>query len=178
MYKKVNILFMSSIFLMTLFLFTSCINDDEPDGGNISINDTLPQFAVVMNNGETVNTQSFLGKIGIIMFFNTNCQDCRKELPVIQQLWDIYNEDDDLKIVAISREEGEDEILEYWNENSLNLPFSPQNNRDVYSLFAKSIIPRIYISNQEGKVIFMSGDEDMPTLDMLVETIETLLIQN
>lgn len=153
-------------------MLTACINDEEPDGGNLSLNDNLPLFSVIMNNGEEISTQSLKGKIGVIMFFNTNCSDCQKELPVIQDLWDIYKGDNDVMIVPISREEGIQEIIEYWTENNLTLPFSAQENRDIYSLFAKSIIPRIYISNSEGTIVFMSGDEDMPSLTLLIDTIE------
>ena len=160
-------------FWLGLLLVSSCVNDNEPAGGNISLHDKLPQFSVVMNTGETFNTQNLMGKISLIMFFNTNCPDCQKELPVIQELWEIYAEDDNVAIIPISREEGEEEILEYWTENNLSLPFSPQENRDIYSLFAKSIIPRIYISDRNATVVFMSGDENMPSLGKLTATIES-----
>ena len=162
--------------LLSIFLFQGCVNEDEPSGGNIEINDMLPQFSVQMNDGNIITTQDFLGKIGVIMFFNTNCPDCREELPVIQELWEKYKENDEILIVPISRDESLEEILEYWTNNNLNLPFSPQNNREVYSLFASSIIPRIYISDKMGKIVFMSGDDDMPSYKQLSNFIESILL--
>ena len=173
MNRKVNIFILSICFVLALFYLSSCINDKEPDGGNIYLHDKLPQFSVIMNTGETISTRNLIGKIGLIMFFNTNCPDCQKELPVIQQLWENYVENDNVLIVPIAREEGEEEILDYWRENNLSMPFSSQETRDIYSLFAKSIIPRIYISDREGRVIFMSGDEDMPSYELLTEIMES-----
>ena len=174
--------FTINLFLVGIisFLLAGCVNDEDPDmnGGNISLYDKIPQFSVVMNSGETICTQSLFGKTGLIMFFNTNCPDCQKELPVIQQLWEKYRHVDDLLIVPVAREEGRDEILEYWSENNLTLPFSPQDNREVYSLFAKSIIPRIYISDRDGRVIFLSGDDDLPSLELLTEIIESQINMN
>lgn len=174
MNKKLD-LFNFAFCLPILFLFLACVNEDEPKGGNVSINDKLPQFSVNMSNGETFTNQSLIGKVGVIVFFNTNCPDCQEELPVIQELWEKYEEDDNVLILPISREEGEKEISNYWTLNNLTLPFSPQENRNIYSLFATSGIPRIYISDKEGRVIFMSDDKDMPSLGLLIKTIESYI---
>ena len=173
MNKKHKFTFNLFIVGIISFLLAGCVNDEDPDmdGGNISLYDKIPQFSVVMNNGETVNTQDCIDKICVLMFFNTNCPDYQKELPVIQELWQLYKDDNDVIILPISREEGEEEINKYWMDNNLTMPFSPQENREIYSLFAKSIIPRIYISNPEGIVVFMSGDEELPSLDLLTDTM-------
>ena len=173
MNKKLKIAIDLFLLGIVSFLLAACVNDDEPDGGNISLYDKLPQFSVVMNNGETITTQDLIDKICLIMFFNTNCPDCQKELPVIQELWQLYKDDNDIIILPISREEGEEEINKYWMDNNLTMPFSPQENREIYSLFAKSIIPRIYISNRDGIVVFMSGDDDLPSLNLLIKNIKS-----
>lgn len=163
---------LSLLITFTVF-FQGCINDKEPEGPSLVVGDSLPVFSVVMNNGEMISTTSLKGYIPVIVFFNTNCGDCRKEFPVIQQLWDIYKDNEFVKIVLISREEGEGKILEYWKENNLTMPFSAQENRDVYSLFAQSVIPRIYIADTAGIIKYSFGDTDLPTLQILLNCIET-----
>lgn len=152
-----------------------CINDDEPkDGPTLTVGDHLPEFSVTLNNGEIISPQTLEGKISVIVFFNTGCGDCRQELPVIQQLWNQYKDDSEVVIALIAREETEPEIEAYWNENNLTMPFSPQENRNVYSLFAPSVIPRVYISNQELIITASYGDTDMPSLERLISDIESL----
>lgn len=159
--------------LLMMFVCTTagCVTDNEPEGPSLQVGDPLPQFNITMNNGEVISTTSLIGKVSVIVFFNTDCSDCRKELPVIQELYDYYKGVTEVKIVAIAREEVAPEIEKYWEENGLTMPFSPQKTREIYSLFAPSIIPRIYISNTSGVITATFDDSDMPTFDALVMEI-------
>ena len=172
---KTKIKFPVYIFLVLLLVLCGCINDKEPDGIEVKVGDYLPDFSVTMSNGEKIETGNLIGSVGLIMFFNTNCQDCRKELPVIQEVWDYYYGNKKVKIVLISREESQEEIKKYWEENNLSMNYSPQRNRYVYNLFAKTLIPRIYIYDKEGKVIFASDDSNLPTSQTLIKIIDSLI---
>ena len=160
-----------SLLMMFVCTTTGCVTDDEPEGPSLIVGDSLPLFSVTMNNGEVVSTESLKGKVGVIVFFNTGCSDCRKELPVIQQLWEEYKLDPSVKIAMIAREESEEEIEKYWSENGLSMSYSPQENRVVYNLFAPSVIPRIYISNPSGVITAIFDDSDMPDKTRLVSEI-------
>lgn len=164
--------FILTVMVMVTVLIQGCVADKEPDGASLEPGDSLPQFSLTLSTGQYVDTQTLIGKLGIIIFFNTNCRDCQKELPVINDLWERYRYKNEVIILAVSREEGEEEIKEYWEANNLTMPYSAQKNREIYSLFAKNIIPRIYISDFSGKIIFMSDDSDLPTLQSLIEVIE------
>lgn len=169
------------IALLMMFVCTTqgCISDDEPDGILLGVGDELPVFSVTLNNGNEVSTSSLLGKVPVIVFFNTNCGDCRQELPVVQQLWDAYKDHSEVEILLISREESAREIQEYWEANGLTMPYSAQETREIYSLFAPSVIPRIFIADKEGKITASYGDKDMPSLSMLAEDIsKNLYITN
>lgn len=160
--------------LMAMVCTTAgCVNDDEPKGTALGVGDSLPQFSVTMSNGDMVSTNTLFGKVSMIVFFNTNCGDCQKELPVVDQVWEYFQGNPNIVIAPIAREESNDEILKYWQENSLSMPYSPQDNRDVYSLFAPSVIPRIYIADTNGVITAAYGDTDMPDFAAIVTAIET-----
>ncbi|MCH5240502.1 MAG: TlpA family protein disulfide reductase [Muribaculaceae bacterium] len=164
-----------SLLLMScLTLLSACVNDNEPSGPSLSVGDPLPSFSVVMNDGETVSNISLLGKTSVIIFFNTACPDCQKELPVVQQLWEIYEDDPNIKIIAIAREENEKKISDYWNQNNLTIPWSPQESREVFSLFAPSIIPRIYISDSQTIIRDIFTDNPLPSLETLLTSLESI----
>ena len=78
---------------IVLAVFSSCITDDDDDRGDFALvaGDALPQFSVEMSDGGVLNTQSFSGKVGVIVFFHTDCPDCQKELPVIQKVYDLVS---------------------------------------------------------------------------------------
>lgn len=154
---------------------TGCISDDDPEGPSIAIGDKLPEFSVTLNNGEEISTGSLYGKVSVIVFFNTGCSDCRNELPVIQQLWESFKDNPQVAIVLIAREENETEIEEYWKANGLTMPYSPQDTREIYNLFAPSVIPRIYVADRKGIIIAAYGDTDMPSHTILEEIIKSCL---
>ena len=159
--------------LMTLVCTTQgCIADEEPQGPALGPGDSLPEFAVSMNNGDLVSTNTLFGKVSMIVFFNTECSDCQKELPVIQQVWQYFQGNPNIVIAPIAREESNEEILKYWETNGLSMPYSPQETREIYSLFAPSVIPRIYISDTNGVITASYGDTDMPDYATLVTAIE------
>lgn len=161
-----------SLFTLLVCTTPGCINDEEPRGVTLGVGDSLPEFSVTMSNGEMVSTNNLFGKVSMIVFFNTNCKDCQEELPVVQQVWQYFEGNSNIVIVPIAREESHDEILTYWQENSLSMPFSPQENREVYNLFAPSVIPRIFIADTNGVITAAYGDQNMPDFATLVSNIE------
>lgn len=160
-----------------LFVCTTqgCVTDDDPKGTALTVGESLPKFSVTLTDGTIVSDATLTGKIGVIVFFNTGCGDCRRELPVIQQLWEIYKDNPQIVIAPIAREESLESISTYWDQNGLTMPFSPQDNKDVYLLFAPSVIPRIFITDPRGVIRFTSDDSDMPSLDALEKVINSLL---
>lgn len=166
--------YLSIIYILLVCSLQGCISD-EPKGTALQPGDSLPFFGVSLSDGSIVSNSSLMGKVGVIVFFNTDCLDCQKELPIIQQLWDEFKDDSQVVIAPIAREESEQHIENYWVKNNLTMPYSPQESRAVYNLFASSVIPRIFISNPEGIITFSSGDQDMPNLSDLKSAINSAL---
>lgn len=98
-----------------------------------------------MNDGSTLTTDSLRGKPSVIVLFSTTCPDCQRELPGINQRYLAHGAD--TTFVAISREQGDKEVSTYWAEHKLSLPYSAQEDRTVFELFARKRIPRIYVSD-------------------------------
>lgn len=133
-------------------LMSGCIKDELPEEHSLQPGDRVPAFSVTMSDGSTFRSSELQGKRGMIVFFNTECPDCRRELPKVQQAYDRVKDDPDYKVICIAREEEKEEIAAYWSENGLTLPYSPQSDRSVYNLFATVSIPRVYITNQDSVI--------------------------
>jgi len=172
-----------SLLFVCLILFTlslpGCIkeNEEEYEGGNISVNDKLPSLSLALSDGTDINDEALNGKISVILLFTTSCKDCRQQLPIIERLYKNYFENDNIVIIGISRSEGEKSIYDYWQANNLTFPFSPQNDRLVYSLFASSGVPRIYISDRSRTVKAVFDDNPVASYEKLSSAIDNLLKQ-
>lgn len=134
----------------------SCSMGDDVDVAEerVGVGDRVPAFTVsVVENGN--RTEFSTGDISgetVIVFFNTGCEDCRRELPRLNGYYLSHREEKGFRMVAISREEGEESVAEYWAANGLAIPYSAQTDRRIYSLFASSIIPRVYFCSAEGVI--------------------------
>ena len=106
---------------------------------------TLPDTVDVIDGPTRTlfNTNSLQGST-VIIFFNTGCKDCQRELPELNAYYLRHRDEPGFRMVAIAREESEESISAYWLEHGLSIPYSPQTDRRIYNLFATSIIPRIY----------------------------------
>lgn len=130
-----------------ILCITSCVTEKEEPEWFLQPGDKLPQFEVTTIDGRKVVSADSYSHELVIVFFNTTCPDCQKELPILQKQYEDnlrLPENERLQYICISREEGADEIEQYWSENHLSLPVSAQNDRKLYSKFASVGIPRIF----------------------------------
>lgn len=164
------------LFLFGLFL-TGCISDGEEKltGANISVNDKLPVFSVELAGGTTVTNNSLDEKVSVILFFTTKCGDCQEQLPVVEKLYNLYKDNTEVIILGITRADGAQSVSKYWKSNSFTFPYSPQDDRTVFELFASHTVPRIYISDKNQIVRFISTDNPKASLNQLVSNINDLL---
>ncbi|MBR1808740.1 MAG: TlpA family protein disulfide reductase [Paludibacteraceae bacterium] len=177
-----------SIYSALVLLVCSCINEPQ-SGANLRVGDSLPEFEVQMSDGTIVSNLTLLGTSALIVFFNTDCPDCQRELPVVEQFYKqsfvkgnaalipaIQPADNRVdmryQVVAISRMQSGADVAAYWREQGFMMPFSAQSDRKVYELFAQTRIPRLYAVNSQGIITAMWDDRDMPSVDVLTKAFE------
>ncbi len=133
---------------------SSVIDDEEQVTEHLRVGDRVPLFSVsVVDGGGSgiFSTRELVGET-VIVFFNTWCKDCERELPVLNDYYLRHKNDRGFQMVAISRAEGEESVSAFWRERGLEIPYSAQNDRRIYNLFATRVIPRVYFVSAEGIV--------------------------
>ena len=164
---------MKNIWIIVLGLvISSCIK--EKQGEELAVGDRLPDFEVVMNDGTVVSDDILCGGVSVVMFFHTSCPDCQQALPRVRQIYDEYASKG-VSFVLVSREESSADIEAYFDEKGLELPYSAQNDRKIYGLFAQTRIPRIYISEKGGIIRYIFTDDPVPSYDQLKSSIEDII---
>ena len=131
--------------LIMALLLASCISEDttpEGDGSIVNVGDRVPEFTV----GNFTSPHYFEGRKSLLVLFNTECPDCQRELPIID---DACRQLPDLQAIAISR----DQNITEWDY--VMAPY-PDPAREIYNLFAKHTIPRIYLIDETGTVVWMA----------------------
>ena len=151
-------------YLCFILCLLSCIKEKQT-GADFAIGDSIPDFSVSMNDGTAVSAEQ-LSK-------GTACPDCRQTLPVIQGLYNEYTPKG-VQFVLISRQEGAESIAKYWQEQGYTMPYSAQEDRKVYELFAKTRVPRVYII-KNGIIKSIHTDDPIPTYDALAVLLTELV---
>ena len=142
-------------------MLAGCVVDepgsDNDDTDLVGVGDRLPSFSVEVVDDATRYTFSSDALTGptVIIFFNTGCSDCQRELPVLNDYYQQHRSEPGFQMVAIAREETEESIRAYWEAHNLSIPYSPQGDRRVYNLFATITIPRVYFSSHTGLITWV-----------------------
>lgn len=155
-----------------LLTLVSCIRESGPDGPELGPGDRLPEFEITLQDGSALGTSDLSGKVSVIVFFNTGCPDCRKELPVIQRIYEDFGTR--TAVVCISRGQGQPEIEAYWSENGFSVPYSAQEDRRVYGLFSRTGIPKVYVSGPELTIRSVYDDDPVASYEDLARDIQFL----
>lgn len=157
----------------------SCVRDKDEPVWSITIGEQIPSFSVETVSGDHVSDVSMRGHVAVITFFNTSCPDCRKELPVVDKLYKDYADDERIRFLCVARSENEMSVKDFWESNNLLIPVAAQENADVFHKFADSVIPRIYIFNSSGILLYAWDDNPLPSESELKKNIDnTLEIEN
>ena len=159
--------------MAVLSVLSGCIKERQT-GADLKVGDSLPDFEVMMNDGTVVTDGLLRESVSIVMFFHTSCPDCQQALPVVQKIYDEYIEKG-VSFAIISREEYEEDIMDYWKKAGLEMPYSAQQSRLIYELFAQTRIPRIYINDENGVIRNIFTDDPVPTYDDLKTALDELI---
>lgn len=143
-----------NIMLACLVLW-GCGNIHEEDDvvERIVVGSRVPIFSVNVVDYEGLTTSFSTNRLygeTVIVFFSTQCKDCQRELPELNDYYLKHKDDEGFQMVAISRAEGEQSVADFWSANNLQIPYSAQEDRKIYDLFASSVIPRVYFVSSSG----------------------------
>ncbi|WP_106830983.1 TlpA family protein disulfide reductase [Parabacteroides pacaensis] len=149
---------MKKYLLLSLFTLCALIAKAQDDSSDIvKVGQKMPAFSIISDNGKTFNSEELKGKVVLITFFATWCPPCQKELPEIEKyIWQKYKNNKDFRLLVIGREHNEDELTKYNEKKGFTFPLYPDKNRKIFGAFAQNLIPRNYLINKEGEVVYAS----------------------
>ena len=143
-----------------------------------SQNKSLPNKEVKTLDGNVFNISNIEnnGNPIVISFWATWCKPCKKELNNIAEVYDEWQEETGVKLIAISIDDtrGMSRVAPYVNSSDWEYEVYLDPNGDLKRAMGVSTVPHTFLLNSENKIVwqhkgYIEGDEDI-----LFEKIQTL----
>ena len=142
----------------------------------LKVGDTLPKFELKSSVYGDVKPADLKGKVVLVSLFATWCGPCQKELAEVQStLWPKYKDNKNFKMLVIGREHTDEDLQKYNERKKFTFPLYPDPKREVFSKFAEKSIPRAYLFDKDGKLVYASVGYTAEEFQKLMETIESAL---
>lgn len=170
--------------MMRMFLFLICagmvgmgMNAREEDrDALVKKGDLVPEFVVEMFDGKKMDIKDLRGKVVLINFWATWCPPCQEELKRVEKEILERFKDRDLVYLPISREDTREQMARFREKHGYAFPMGLDPNREIFSKFAKSGIPRNFLVDGEGRIVYVGLGYDKETFSSMLEKIDKVLV--
>lgn len=143
----------------------------------VNVDDQMSAFTIISDNGQETSSDEYKGKVILVTLFATWCPPCQQELAEIEkELWPKYKENDDFVLLVVGREHSDAELAKYNEKKGFTFPLYPDKNRKIYDTFATKFIPRTYLINRNGTVVFKTQGFNEKEFKRLLRTIDNALV--
>lgn len=159
------------VMMFVMLVAAICVQAQE-----LKMGDAMPKFELNSTVYGDIKPADLKGKVVLVSLFATWCGPCQKELAEVQStLWPKYKDNKDFVMLVIGREHTDEQLQKYNERKKFTFPLYPDPKREVFSLFAEKSIPRAYLFDKSGKLIYSSVGYTEEEFKKLMETIESSL---
>ena len=140
----------------------------------INAGDMAPDFTVKMLDGREVTLSKLQGKPTLLIFWATWCPPCRAELSKLQEhIIDRYGES--INVLPISRGEERAKVDEFIKKKGYTFAVGLDGDQSIYQKYATNYIPRCFVIDAKGKVLYSGVGYDEKVAAEVEESIDKAL---
>ncbi len=125
----------------------------------IVVGDEAPDFTATTLAGESVTLSALRGGEVLLVLFSHECPDCKMLLDDMQAARAEFDELG-LYVLLVARDGDSDEVAAYMSDNGYKFDVVPDPLREIYNLYATTYVPRTYLIDSEGMVVYTTIEYD------------------
>ncbi len=112
-------------------------------------NTLLPAFQLADMNGNTWQLTKLQGKVTLVNLWATWCAPCKRELPLLQKLYEKVKDRSDVQVITFNTDDNPGLIEQFMKENKYTFPVLPARSY-VDKIVPSLSIPRNWIVNKQA----------------------------
>ncbi len=143
--------------------------------GTMRIGAEAPAFNVADFKGQTVDLETYKGKLTILNFWATWCDPCIQEFPKIKKMYGKFK-DQGVQLIGISLDDDIEDLRGFTSQEGVDWPQIFDGKRwkgAIPSLYHVTVLPTFVALDRENKVRYVGGDAEV-----LTQIITTLLAES
>lgn len=109
-------------------------------------------FTLENLRGSMMSLRDFRGKVIFLNFWASWCGPCRIEMPAMELLWQVF-QDDDFVILAVDVREEKDTVSSFIEKNDYTFPVLLDSRGKVANMYDLRAYPTSFLIDREGKVV-------------------------
>lgn len=139
----------------------------------------LPSVSLKTMNGKTVDTAKLNnnGKPFIISFFATWCKPCQRELNAIHQVYEDWQDETGVKVIAISIDQAQNisKVKPLVDSYGWDYDVLLDPNGDFKRAMNVNMIPAVFVVDGKGKIVDSRTGYTDGSEEHLIEVVRDLL---
>jgi peroxiredoxin len=139
-----------TLLIVTLFLVFSVA-----PGWSVEVGQPLPDFSIQTFDGQNLSRATLVGKPVLLVFWNTWCPTCLREMPKINRLAKKFDPQK-LTVLAINTaiNDTEKKARAYWTKSGFGFPCGFDHTFEIGKSFAIMGVPTLFLVDARGIIRF------------------------
>jgi peroxiredoxin len=155
-----------------LFIASVLAASEQDETTLIKAGQAAPDFQVTTLDGKKFDLKEAKGKVVLVNFFASWCGPCMQEMPHLQsEIWRRFK-DKNFTMVSINRGETEQVVKALQKKRAFEFPIACDTNKAVYAKFATKYIPRNYLIDAKGVVVYQAAGFEEAEFKKLIAAID------
>ena len=164
-----------ALFLLVAICFAACgtIGEEHPtheESSVVGVGDVAPDFSVELLGGERVTLSELRGEVVLLILFSHECPDCKMLMDDMQAARDDFD-DLGVRILSVERDGSAEEVEAYMASHGYDFDVAVDDNRAIYNLYATMYVPRTYLIDSEGVIVYATIEYDASYVAQILSAI-------
>lgn len=170
--------------VLIIGVLLGCVNlvnaqiDTEPENYGFKVwkGMDVPEFEVKMLDGKTINIKKLRGKVVLLDFVGTQCGPCIAGLKKFKkEIFERFKGKDLVVIPIVVKYKDVEDIKKFRERFGFDFPMGMDENFRIASLFYDQGIPRYFVIDRKGKIVYHGPSYRLGTWEVMIKSIEDAL---